>query len=118
MCVSRSTKGPRSRHNTWSSGSTRSGCTARKTSPGYRGDRVSRLRTLLRLTTCIAVFGLGCGRAQRNEDFVPSEDKARAALEATLQLWVSGDTSQEVPNTKPVIMVSDGHRAQKRKLTA
>jgi len=39
-------------------------------------------------------------------------------LESTLQLWANGDTSQEVPNSKPVIMVSDGHRTQKRKLIA
>jgi hypothetical protein len=79
---------------------------------------VTRFRTLLLLIACVAVFGLGCGRAQRNEDFVPTEDAARAALDATLQLWASGDTSQEVPHSKPVIMVSDGHRTQKRKLTA
>ena len=60
-------------------------------------------------------FGLvlllaGCGRAQKNEDFVPAESTARSALEAYLKAWARGGTAQIIPDTKPAVMVSDGQR--------
>lgn len=52
------------------------------------------------------VICLGCG--QRNQDFIPSEDTARHALEAYLTAWQNGDRSQTVAGTKPPVMSADG----------
>ena len=57
----------------------------------------------------------GCSRAQRNEDFVPQEDTARAALDAYLRAWSQGHTAQTIPGTNPPVMVVDDLR-QKRTL--
>jgi hypothetical protein len=62
--------------------------------------------------------GLGCSRTQRNEDFVPREDVALAALQAYLQAWAAGSTTQEVPGTNPPVMVVDELRLKGRTLTA
>jgi hypothetical protein len=61
-------------------------------------------------------FGLGCSRKQRNEDFVPNEVAARAALEAYLQAWSVGSTDQAVPGTSPQVRVSDELRLKGRTL--
>ncbi len=66
----------------------------------------------------LTVLVTGCSGTQRNEDFVPSEEVARAALDASLRMWASGDTGQLVPDAKPAILSSDGHRTPTRKLTA
>ncbi len=65
----------------------------------------------------LAAACVGCSRSQRNEDFVPSEDAARAALEAYLSAWARGDRSPTVPDTKPAVMVADELRAKGRPLT-
>ncbi|HET6575916.1 MAG TPA: hypothetical protein VFG68_20105 [Fimbriiglobus sp.] len=59
----------------------------------------------------------GCGGSQRNEDFVPSEDAARTALEAYLSAWKRGDISQSVPGTRPPVLVADELRAKGRTLS-
>jgi len=60
---------------------------------------------------------VGCGPAQKNEDFVPTEDAARAALEAYLKAWAAGDKSPTVPGTSPAVQVVDDYRGKGRTLT-
>ncbi len=60
----------------------------------------------------------GCAGSQRNEDFVPSEAAARAALEAYLAAWQRGDKSQQVPDTRPPVLVADELRCKGRPLAA
>jgi hypothetical protein len=60
----------------------------------------------------------GCsGASQRNEDFIPSEDAARMALEAYLSAWKRGDRSPTVPDTRPPVLVADELRAKGRALS-
>jgi hypothetical protein len=61
-------------------------------------------------------FIVGCGSAQRAEDFVPPEDAARAALDASLKQWAAGDTGQTIPGLTPGVMISDGLRTPGRTL--
>ncbi len=63
-----------------------------------------------------SVFGwllAGCG-AQRNEDFIPSEEQAKTSLDLALKAWAEGDINHLVAGAKPAIMVSDGHRTPGR----
>jgi hypothetical protein len=69
-----------------------------------------------RLGRLLVVAVLGCGGSQRNEDFIPSEDAARAALEAYLNAWKRGDKSQTVPDTQPPVQVADELRTKGRTL--
>jgi hypothetical protein len=62
------------------------------------------------------VLAAGCSRPQRNEDFVPREDAARASLEAYLQAWSRGETEQAVAGTSPPVMVNDELRLKGRTL--
>lgn len=66
----------------------------------------------------LVAFAVGCGASQRNEDFVPPEDAARAALDASLKQWAAGDPGQTVPGRTPAVMTSDGLRTPGRTLTA
>lgn len=68
--------------------------------------------------TALAAFLLlaGCGRAQKNEDFVPADATARAALDAYLRAWADGKPTDLIPGT-PQVMASDGQRGS-RTLTA
>lgn len=70
-----------------------------------------------RLGVLLVVAVLGCGGSQRNEDFVPPEAAARAALEAYLSAWKHGDTSQTVPDTRPPVLVADELRGKGRTLS-
>lgn len=53
---------------------------------------------------------VGCTGPPRAEDYIPSEDAARTALEAYLQSWARGETGTPVPNTSPAVEVADGLR--------
>jgi hypothetical protein len=60
----------------------------------------------------------GCGPpAHRAEDYVPPQDAGRAALDAYLQSWLRGETSQQVAGTNPAVMSADTLRNQNRTLT-
>ena len=67
---------------------------------------MSRFLAALALTALLAA-GVGCSRAQRNEDFVPKEDAGRAALDAYLRAWSRGQTGQAVPDTSPPVAAVD-----------
>jgi hypothetical protein len=78
---------------------------------------VNRYRACLNIALVLVLsVGLGCSRKQRNEDFVPSEGAAKAALEAYLQAWSAGSTTQAVPETNPPVMVVDELRLKGRTL--
>lgn len=65
--------------------------------------------------TAVSVIA-GCSRTPRAEEFIPSHDQARAALEATLQAWVNGDGTSAITQSSPVVEVSDGLRTKGRTL--
>lgn len=58
----------------------------------------------------------GCGHNPTAVEFVPSEDVARSALDASLQAWVRGDTGSPVSGTHPPVEVADGLRTKGRTL--
>lgn len=60
----------------------------------------------------------GCGRSSGTERYIPSEDTARKALDATLSAWRDGAAAGSVPNTKPEVFVTDSHRRADQKLEA
>ncbi len=72
----------------------------------------SRLLAAALIAAC-----LGCSRSQKNQDFTPPEEKARAALDAALRAWSRGDTAQAVPDTNPAVLVIDERRGKGRPLT-
>jgi hypothetical protein len=77
---------------------------------------VSGRRWRLAAALAATLLAVGCSRAQRNEDFTPSEVASRAALEAYLRAWSRGDTATTVPDTQPPVMVADNLRTQGRTL--
>jgi hypothetical protein len=58
----------------------------------------------------LVAVGVGCSSSPRAEDYVPTEDAARTALESYLQSWTRGETGSPVPNTNPAVEVADGLR--------
>src|SRR5262249_42173273 len=73
-------------------------------------------RHVRRITTPLAallalVLAAGCARRQRNEDFIPAADTARAALEAYLTAWQQGRPTDPVADTAPAVMGADQVRA-------
>jgi hypothetical protein len=64
----------------------------------------------------LGVVSLGCSSHQRNEDFIPEEQRARQALESYLSAWQKGNFEQAVPDTKPVVMSGDSLHAAHRPL--
>ena len=76
-----------------------------------------KLVRLLLSALAAVLLTAGCDRTQRHEDFVPSPDAARAAVEAYLRAWQAGDTAQTVPGTRPPVNVTDSLRAKGRTLT-
>lgn len=79
-------------------------------------NRARRL-TLAGLAALLAA-GAACSRRSRTEDFVPTQDAARAALEAYLKAWARGDTAQAVPDASPPVMAVDDLRGRGRTLKA
>src|SRR5215831_16667178 len=50
----------------------------------------------------------GCSRTRNKvEDYTPSSEKARQALEAALNHWKDGNASGPVPGTSPVVQAVD-----------
>lgn len=77
------------------------------------------------IATAVAVAALGLGtatwqgcptRPQRNEDFIPSGETARDALDASLRAWQRGETGQDVTGSSPPVAVIDDLRARGRTL--
>ena len=66
--------------------------------------------------TALAV-GIGCGRTQRNDDFIPHEEVARRALDAYLRAWSARSKTPTVPDTNPPVSVVDDLRLKGRTLT-
>lgn len=72
---------------------------------------MSRLGVLA-VAACVGCSGPG----HRAEDFIPTEEAARAALAAYLGAWKRGDTAPQVPDTRPPVLVADELRGAGRTL--
>lgn len=62
------------------------------------------------LSSIVFAFGLlsvGCNRNPKKEDFVPNEGSARAALEAALSAWKSGQPPGRIEGQTPPVEVFD-----------
>jgi hypothetical protein len=69
------------------------------------------------LTLWAVLAAAGCSGGGRVEDFTPSADKARKALEAALAHWQGGGKPGSVPGTAaPVVEVTDSKWAAGQKL--
>jgi len=82
---------------------------------------VNRLEKCLRIglgSAIVVTVGFGCSRTQRNEEFIPREEVALAALQSYLRAWSAGSTTQAVPDTNPPVMVVDELRLKGRTLMA
>ena len=74
--------------------------------------------TPLAVAVAVAVLAVaGCGHNPTAAEFVPAEEPARSALDASLRAWVHGDLSSPVPDTHPPVEVADGLRTNGRRLT-
>lgn len=61
----------------------------------------------------------GCGPGRRgNEAYVPSDDRARPALEAALEAWRRGDPPGDVPGQPVAVYLVDSHRKPGQKLVS
>jgi hypothetical protein len=65
----------------------------------------------------LVVFAVGCSDSADVKRYYPAEDKARAALEAALIAWQSGQPSGAVPGAaNPSVQFVDSHHAPGRRL--
>ena len=65
-------------------------------------------RWCLAVTAVIALIGvIGCGQANKVEDFTPATNNARTALTAALEHWKAGKPLGTIPDTKPTVEVVD-----------
>lgn len=65
------------------------------------------------------VLASGCGRGGgKVEDFTPTADKGRKALEAALGHWKEGGKPGAVPNTAPKVEATDAKWSAGLKITA
>ena len=65
------------------------------------------------------VLVLGCSSNNDPGRFIPTEDRARRALEAALAAWRDGADHGPVPGTvNPVIQFADTHHGAAQRLTA
>lgn len=65
------------------------------------------MKSLLIVFIPLLAVGVGCSSGKKLEDFTPQEGSARKALEAALTHWVGGGQPGAIPNTKPVVEVTD-----------
>jgi hypothetical protein len=70
-----------------------------------------------RILLLLALVGIACSSKQKREqDFVPSPDTARRALDAYLAAWQAGEIAPNIPGTSPVVAVTDTLRSAGRPL--
>ncbi len=71
----------------------------------------------LRWAAVIVAVSAGCSeRTPRAADFVPTEAAARAALDASLNAWATGDAGSVATGTPVPVEVADGLRTKGRTL--
>lgn len=75
-----------------------------------RGDRALpiRLRAAIGLLLCAAV--VGCSSQSSIERFIPTDDVSRAAITQAFEAWRQGTAAGPVPDTAPVVHVTDNYR--------
>lgn len=79
-----------------------------------RKSTVALMLKYLGVAAFVSLWLCGCGR--KNEDFIPAQDVAEAALEKVLESWRAGATAGEVAGTKPVIFATDTSRKPEQTL--
>jgi hypothetical protein len=71
----------------------------------------------LPIAALVALALAGCGeRGRKAEEFIPPEDPARLALEASLSAWRAGTPGVQVPDTSPVVNFADTQKEAGRRL--
>ncbi len=74
-------------------------------------DNTCRIALCTRLIVVFAILLLsGCQEARTNSDFIPSSSTSRDALKIALDAWKSGKPGGPVPDTSPVVHVTDSSR--------
>ena len=70
-----------------------------------------------RLACGLMLILAGCAdRNPRAADFIPPEDAARSALDASLKAWAQGEAASPVTQTNPAVETADGLRTKGRTL--
>ena len=62
------------------------------------------------------VVGFLCGCHDRAADFTPSRERAEAAMIKAMDAWQAGQPAGELPESKPLIHVTDNHHQRQRGL--
>lgn len=78
--------------------------------PHKQQNVFNRLTRLWVLLAAVLVSVVGCGRTPTNADYIPSVEKSRDALKIVLEAWKAGQPVGPVPETSPVIHVTDSSR--------
>jgi hypothetical protein len=68
------------------------------------------------LTLCCVSISVGCGSGDPAARYVPAAGDAEAALSTALEAWKAGTPTGPVPNTSPVIHVTDSFRRRDERL--
>jgi hypothetical protein len=75
------------------------------------------MRLVARLMAVPMLFAIaGCGGGAGYERFIPTEDKARSALEGALTAWQHGAPPGKVDGTNPIVWVADSQRRPGQRL--
>jgi hypothetical protein len=67
------------------------------------------------LSMLVCLLG-GCSKTASYERYIPSDEVSQAAITTMLQAWKQGVPAGPVPETKPVVHVTDQHRRRNEKL--
>jgi hypothetical protein len=73
-----------------------------------------RRSVLIALVGALSLVMVGCRKKQLN--YVPTQSDSEGALVAALDAWKSGLAAGEVPNTKPLVHITDQNRKHGQKL--
>jgi hypothetical protein len=66
----------------------------------------------------LLLLAAGCGGERSEQDYIPSTDKAQAALDKALSAWRSGQPPDKVEASNPAIAVLDSLWKSGKKLSA
>ncbi len=56
---------------------------------------------------CLLLLATGCGRAPSEKDYLPAEQKARAALDSALAAWQNGQPAGKMAAASGTVEVAD-----------
>jgi hypothetical protein len=85
--------------------------------PARASSRRCPVPGLCAFTALLAVlllqFGAGCSQQAAIERYIPSGDASRTAMISAFDAWKQGVPAGPVPDTSPLIHVTDNHRRPK-----